>query len=120
MTQINKFLILLLATTLVTGGCSKKELDLSNPNVPGMPALDTEEGIIRLGTGIQRKFGWQNQYDYWWMVMTYHNTMGDMTWSSVGNFGMRWANQVEKIILDDGTVLNRSEERRVGKEWRGW
>ena len=116
MQTINKFLLLLLATTLVTGGCSKKELDLSNPNVPGMPALDTEEGIIRLGTGIQRKFGWQNQYDYWWMVMTYHNTMGDMTWSSVGNFGMRWANQVEKIILDNGTVLTPPQGGPQGQE----
>jgi hypothetical protein len=116
MKLINKFLLLLLATTLVTGGCSKKELDLSNPNVPGMPALDTEEGIIRAGTGIQRKFGWQNQYDYWWMVMTYHNTMGDMTWSSVGNFGMRWANQVEKIILDNGTVLTPPQGGVQGQE----
>lgn len=116
MNYINKLLLLLLATTLVTGGCSKKELDLSNPNVPGMPALDTEEGIIRLGTGIHRKFGWQNQYDYWWMVMTYHNTMGDMTWSSVGNFGMRWANQVEKIILDNGTVLTPPQGGVQGQE----
>ncbi|MEO5563774.1 MAG: RagB/SusD family nutrient uptake outer membrane protein [Chitinophagaceae bacterium] len=116
MKSINKFFIFVLAASLVSGGCSKSELDLSNPNVPGLPALDTEEGIIRAGTGIHRKFGWTAQYDYWWMVMNFHNTMGDNTWSSVGNFGMRWANQTEKIILDNGTVLTPPQGSTQGVE----
>lgn len=116
MKYINKFFILLLTVSLLAPGCRKELLDLSNPNVPGLPSLDTEEGIIRAGTGIHRKFGWQNQYDYWWMVMTYHNTMGDMTWSSVGNFGMRWANQPQKIILDNGTELTPPQGATQGIE----
>jgi hypothetical protein len=100
------------------GSCSKKELDLSNPNVPGLPALNTEEGIMRAGAGIHQKFGWNNQYDYWWMVQTYHNTMGDMTWSSVGNYGMRWANQTERIILDNGTILTPPQGGTQGAELR--
>lgn len=116
MKLIHKFSILILTAALVIPGCRKSLLDMSNPNVPGLPALDTEEGIIRAGTGIHRKFGWNNQYDYWWMVMTYHNTMGDVTWSSVGNFGMRWANQPEKIILDDGTVLAPPQGATQGQE----
>lgn len=111
-----RILVLLLAGALATVSCSKKELDLSNPNVPGLPALDTEEGIIRAGAGIHRKFGWQAQYDYWWMVMNYHNTMGDNTWSSVGNFGMRWANQTERIILDNGTILTPPQGGTQGVE----
>jgi hypothetical protein len=115
MTLKHKFITASLAVFIMSG-CSKKELDLSNPNVPGLPALDTEEGIIRAGTGVQRKFGWNNQYDYWWMVQNYHNTMGDNTWSSVGNFGMRWANQTEKIILDNGTVLTPPQGSTQGVE----
>jgi starch-binding outer membrane protein, SusD/RagB family len=116
MKPINKFLILITAGSLFAAGCSKSELDLSNPNVPGIPSLNTEEGFIRAGAGVHRKFGWLNQYDYWWMVMTYHNTMGDNTWSSVGNFGMRWANQVERIILDNGTVLTPPQGSNQGTE----
>ena len=48
--------------------------------------------------------------------MNYHNTMGDNTWSSVGNFGMRWANQTERIILDDGTVLTPPQGGAQGVE----
>jgi hypothetical protein len=116
MKLINRvFISLTLAGSLLTG-CSKSELDLSNPNVPGLPSLDTEEGIIRAGAGIHRKFGWQNQYDYWWMVQTFHNTMGDNTWASVGNFGMRWANQVQSITLDNGTVLTPPQGGTQGVE----
>lgn len=106
----------MLSGIFIATGCSKKDLDQSNPNAPGQDALNTEEGFLRAGAGIHRKFGWTNQYDYWWMVMTYHNTMGDMTWSSVGNFGMRWANQVEKITLDNGTVLTPPQGGTQGVE----
>jgi starch-binding outer membrane protein, SusD/RagB family len=112
----HKFLLVSVFAIFTITSCSKKELDLSNPNVPGLPALDTEEGIIRAGAGIHRKFGWQNQYDFWWMVQNYHNTMGDNTWSSVGNFGMRWANQTERIILDNGTVLTPPQGSTQGVE----
>lgn len=116
MKSIYKPLIILAAAIIVAESCSKKKLDISNPNVPGIPALNTEEGFLRLGAGIHRKFGWQNQYDYWWMVQNFHNTMGDNTWSSVGNFGMRWANQTERIILDNGTILTPPQGFAQGVE----
>lgn len=115
MKPINILLSIVISSAVITG-CSKKKLDLSNPNVPGLPALNTEEGIVRSGTGVFRKFGWTNQYDYWWMVQNYHNTMGDNTWSSVGNFGMRWANQTERITLDNGTVLTPPQGGTQGVE----
>jgi starch-binding outer membrane protein, SusD/RagB family len=111
-----KFIAITALFATVHSGCSKDQLDTPNPNVPGLEALNTEEGILRAAAGIHRKFGWQNQYDYWWMVMNYHNTMGDNTWSSVGNFGMRWANQTERIILDDGTVLTPPQGSTQGVE----
>ena len=115
-----KILFKLIAITAlfatVHSGCSKDQLDTPNPNVPGLEALNTEEGILRAAAGIHRKFGWDNQYDYWWMVQNYHNTMGDNTWSSVGNFGMRWANQTERIILDDGIVLTPPQGSTQGVE----
>ena len=116
MKSINIAFTFLLAAGLAVTGCSKKKLDLSNPNVPGLPALNTEEGIIRAGTGIHFKFGWNFQYEYWWQVMNFHNTMGDNTWSSVGNFGMRWANQTERVILDNGTVLTPPQGGAQGVE----
>jgi hypothetical protein len=116
MKTFHKFFILFASSAILAVSCSKKQLDQPNPNFPGLPALKTEEGFIRLGTGIYNKMGWNNQYDYWWMVMTYHNTMGDMTWSSVGNFGMRWANQVERIILDNGTILTPPQGGNQGTE----
>ena len=114
----NKILSILFAIAAITTviGCSKSELDLFNPNEPGLPALDTEEGIVRAAAGVHRKFGWENPYDYFWMVLTYHNSMGDNTWTSVGNFGMRWANQTERIILNDGTVLTPPQGGAQGNE----
>ncbi|MBA2745037.1 MAG: hypothetical protein H0U44_02320, partial [Flavisolibacter sp.] len=113
---IYKIILATVTGSLVFSGCSKKELDLANPNVPSLASLNTEEGITRAAAGIHAKFGWESQSDYWWMVLNYHNTMGDNTWSSVGNFGMRWANQTERIILDNGTVLTPPQGSTQGVE----
>jgi hypothetical protein len=79
---IYKIILATVTGSLVFSGCSKKELDLANPNVPSLASLNTEEGITRAAAGIHAKFGWESQSDYWWMVLNYHNTMGDNTWSS--------------------------------------
>lgn len=81
-------------------GCKKDSLDLVNPNEPGIPALQTEEGMKRAALGLYSKFG----LEYFWLGLGYHNSMGDAIFISAGNFSWRWANQVAKISTNDGTV----------------
>lgn len=97
-----KFIYYLIALTLLgLGGCSKSSLDLIDPNDPGVPALQTEEGARRAGLGIYDKFG----LEYWWYTLQNHDLMGDAYFASVGNFGWRWVNQPSSITLSNGTVL---------------
>ena len=81
--------------------CKKSSLDLTNPNEPGIPALQTEEGMKRASLGVYSKFG----LEYWWIALQNHDIMGDVYFTSVGNFSWRWANQVSSIKLSNATVL---------------
>ncbi|MBT1698948.1 hypothetical protein KK083_18790 [Fulvivirgaceae bacterium PWU4] len=94
--------ILLTAALFVANACSKEELDLQNPNSPGRPALQSEEGLKRAGMGVYNKF---SSLYYLWYALTDHEIMGDSYFSSVGNFAWRWVNQPTKIILSNGTTL---------------
>lgn len=102
------FLLMLL--TIVS--CKKSILDLQNTNEPGLPALETEEGMKRLSLGIYSKFG----LDYWWLALGYHDIMGDSYFISAGNFSWRWANQTAKITLSNGTVLTPPQGGTQGAE----
>ena len=102
-------------------GCKKSELDLSNPNEPGVPSLNSEEGILRAGLGIYDKGSGLSGADYLWLAQSAHNAMGDVVFISAGNFSWRWANQPTRIILDDGSVLlpppgNHTGSRAEGKK----
>lgn len=108
----NKIGILTVFGVLLLGSCSKKELDQPNPNLPGLQSLYTEEGFTRAGLGVYTKFG----LEYFWLALTTHNVMGDNTFTSVGNFAWRWANQPTRMILDDGTVLTPPQGGTQGKE----
>ncbi len=98
---MKKILITLCAFTLLLNACSKKQLDLENPNEPGFPALETEEGIKRAALGIYAKFG----LEYWWLALQNHDIMGDTYNTHVGNYSWRWLNQPTKMTLSDGTVV---------------
>ena len=76
-------------------------MDLTNPNEPGLPSLETEDGIKQAALGVYSKFG----LEYFWLGLGYHSAMGDELWISAGNYSWRWANQATKITLSDGTVL---------------
>lgn len=113
MKRINKLSLFLIATCIFSVmSCSKSELNLSNPIEPGEPALNTEEGILRAGLGVYSKIG----TGYWWVALSSHNIMGDMTNISVGNFGLRWVNQVSSITLSSGTVLTPPQGGSQGVE----
>ena len=97
-------------------GCKKSELDLSNPNEPGVPSLNSEEGILRAGLGIYDKGSGLSGADYLWLAQSAHNAMGDVVFISAGNFSWRWANQPTRIILDDGSVLLPPQGTTQGAE----
>ena len=96
-----KVLMLLTAGAILVGACSKSILDIDNPNEPGLPALESEEGIKRAALGIYDKFG----LEYWWLALQCHDIMGDTYFTSVGNFAWRWVNQPTSITLGNGTVV---------------
>lgn len=99
--------------SLMVSACSKTKLDKVNPNQPGEAALLSEDGMMRAALGVYSKFG----LEYFWLSLTNHNIMGDNTFSSVGNYSWRWANQPAKITLDDGvTVLTPPQGGTQGFE----
>ena len=84
--------------------CDKQDLELTNPNEPGLNVLATEEGMIKAGLGVYNSLRDVEGYYFVWFALTEHNFMGDATTVSAGNFGWRWANQVSSITRTDGTV----------------
>lgn len=113
--KMKKLIYSVLAFALVfTISCKKSSLDLENPNEPGIPALQSEEGIKRAALGVYDKFG----LDYWWLALQFHDVMGDTYFTSVGNFSWRWANQPTKIITSSGQVLLPPQGGSQGKELR--
>lgn len=94
-----KYIFLLPLFAMVS--CDKSELDLENPNKPGLSSLKTEEGIKRYALGIHGKL----DYTYYWWALTNHEIMGDSYTCSAGNWSWRWTNQVSEIILPSGQIL---------------
>ena len=112
---MKKIIYSVLAFALVfTISCKKSSLDLENPNEPGIPALQSEEGVKRAALGVYSKFG----LEYWWFTLQYHDIMGDTYFASVGNFSWRWANQPTKIITSSGQTLLPPQGGSQGTELR--
>ncbi|NLF42357.1 MAG: RagB/SusD family nutrient uptake outer membrane protein, partial [Bacteroidales bacterium] len=80
-----------------------------NPNEPTPEALKTEAGMRKGAYGIYNSLraieGTNDWFYYTWFIQWAHNVMGDATVSSVGNFGIRWANQTSQIIRPDQTII---------------
>jgi starch-binding outer membrane protein, SusD/RagB family len=95
-------------------GCSKESLDLTNPNEPGLDALATEEGAVRVAIGVYEKFG----LEYWWLALKNHEIMGDSYVSNVGNYAWRWVNQPASMILSDNTIITPPAGGRQPDELR--
>lgn len=96
-----KKIMYIFLTGLLAVSCDKGDLNLVNPNEPGLDALATEEGCTRLAYSV-----WVPLRDntFWWFAIADHNIMGDVLTISAGNFAWRWCNQTEYIILPDGTT----------------
>ncbi len=102
---MKKIIFSLLALSLLFTSCDKESLELTNPNEPGLEVLTSEQGLSKAGLGVYNSFRDVNGFYFIWFAFTGHNIMGDMTATSVGNFGFRWANQVSSVTKSDGTVV---------------
>jgi starch-binding outer membrane protein, SusD/RagB family len=99
--------------SMIVISCKKTDLIQDNPNNPGLNAIKEENGLIGFALGMWNKSvgvetnvpGEGATSDYY---VAFHNksTMGDETFIPWGNFGWRWVNQVSKITLPNGQVVN--------------
>jgi hypothetical protein len=108
MNRLYKYLISAIALTLAVS--CQDQLDVQNPNEPTPEALNTQSGIYQLATGVYANMYFENNsasglFDFLWVTQAMHEAMGDAIYIPWGNFGWRWANQVSRITLDDGTVV---------------
>jgi len=96
---MKKFITIFTLALVVATGCKKSDLQLINPNSPTpQSALPTQTGIEEFTLGIWSKVGTAGNN---WLTysMVAHSIMGDEQWSSVGNFGWRYTDQVNTITL---------------------
>ncbi|MBW4888709.1 hypothetical protein KXQ82_03245 [Mucilaginibacter sp. HMF5004] len=89
------FMVFTVALTFMAS-CKKTDLQLNNPNSP-TPAgsLTSQIGIEDYALGMWSKTVVSNNLLVHGLVI--HSIMGDEQFSSVGNFGWRYCNQVDKI-----------------------
>jgi hypothetical protein len=93
-----KKFITIFALIIVLISCKKSELQLADPGSPTpVGALASVKGVEQFALGIWSKlFVGVNLMSH---TMVLHSIMGDEQWSSVGNWGWRYVNQVDKITM---------------------
>lgn len=93
-----KKIIAFIAIVVFFTNCKKTDLQLDDPNSP-TPAgsLATVKGVEQFALGMWAKLYSGNNLLVHSMNM--HSFMGDEQWTSAGNFGWRYVNQVDKITL---------------------
>jgi len=95
---MKKIITVFILIVLVTTSCKKSDLQIVNPNSPTPgSALPTQIGLEEFALGVWTKTVVGNNLLMHSLVA--HSIMGDEQWSSVGNFGWRYTNQVNTITL---------------------
>ncbi|GAB1463290.1 RagB/SusD family nutrient uptake outer membrane protein [Pedobacter sp.] len=93
-----KRIIAFFVVVLFLTSCKKSDLQLDDPNSPTPGgSLATVKGVEQFALGMWNKLYVGNNVLAHTMNM--HSIMGDEQFSSVGNFGWRYVNQVDKITL---------------------
>jgi hypothetical protein len=106
-------------TFLLSAGCSKKELDIKNPNSPTPDNAQTESGIQSLALGAVYTNGFIGITDtkytnsflgssYWFLASGYHDLMADVVTSEAANNVTNQISLPDYVILDDGTKITNS------------
>lgn len=93
-----KKILTILAVVLFLTNCKKSDLQLDDPTSPTPAgALSTAKGVEQFALGMWAKLVAGNNLLVHSVQM--HSYMGDEQWTSAGNFGWRYVNQVDKITL---------------------
>lgn len=93
-----KKLIIFLAIVMCITSCKKTELQLDDPNSPTPgSSLASVKGVEQFALGMWAKLVSGNNLLSHTSII--HSVMGDEQFTSVGNFGWRYVNQVDKITL---------------------
>jgi hypothetical protein len=106
-------LITALAFSAILFSC-KDELDVQNPNQPGLATAQTESGVISLAQGGVYVNGFKElkYYDgvpghFWSGAIGFHELMGDIVGEEAANVFGNQIGAPEYVILDNGTkVMN--------------
>jgi len=124
----NKILYILTATVVLVGtSCSKKELDVKNPNSPTPESAATEPGILSLGLGAVYQNGFNGITDsrytgsflgssYWFLGPAYMDEMADVVTAEAANNITNQISVPDYYIDDLGTkISNTSPAKAVGR-----
>ncbi|MBS1563449.1 MAG: hypothetical protein JST39_03630, partial [Bacteroidetes bacterium] len=115
-----KFIYTLVATlAIISAGCSKKELDVKNPNNPSPATATTESGLVSLALGAVYQNGFNGLTDskytgsflgssYWFLGPAYHDLMADVVSAEAANNITNQVSVPDYVILDDGTKITNS------------
>ncbi|HSC36447.1 MAG TPA: hypothetical protein VLD19_01200, partial [Chitinophagaceae bacterium] len=104
---------------LLGGSCSKKELDVQNPNSPTPASAATEPGIVSLALGAVYQNGFNGITDskytgsflgssYWFLAPAYHDLMADVVSAEAANNITNQVSVPDYVILDDASKISNS------------
>ena len=108
---------LLLALSLVVScqdNILETDIDPVDNNLPLISSLSNVDGLTTFSKGIYdflasedvfESVGPEKESPMLWFTYGYHETMGDNLTMPWGNFGGRWVNQTESVVLDDNSVI---------------
>lgn len=109
--KYNKFLVGILGLTLSLTAC-KKDLDISNTNLPTPESAQNEPGVLSFAQGAVYRNGFYDlKYSdgvygrYWAGTMGFQELMGDIIGAEAANAYMNQIGCPNKVTLDDGTVV---------------
>ena len=104
-------LVALLGVTLIASSC-KKELDISNTNLPTPESAQNEDGVVSLAQGSIYRNGFFNLkysdgvYGRFWAGATgFHEMMGDIIGAEAANAYINQIGAPNKVTLDNGAVV---------------
>jgi len=107
----NKIIWSILSLTLLTSSC-KKDLDVSNDNLPTIGSTSTEPGLISLAGGSIYRNGFfdlkssDGVYGRFWAGATgFHEMMGDIIGVEAANAYINQIGCPNKVTWDNGTVV---------------